>query len=414
MYFNPLTEDFQLESPNIRNRPDWFNVTQVINEPITKIVDRKKLKKELSLSEEKIYYVIAQLERLKSQLTKEHLPVYRIPSEIDYDKIAEIFVLVNSKGTRIRITELLLALLATKLPGEFKNDFNNFYNELSEKEWELDVSVFMRSLLGIIAGHGRLSTFRQIAKDLSQKELKKKWKATKEHLNHIVKILEENLGIRSSTILPSQNVLVPLVTYLHQNGGKLTNKQTKKMVLWFLLASFWGRYSGSAESKLDEDMRAIGKTRSLDEPLDNLEGQTGRLKVDEDSFAGRGDDKRLLLYVISREFGATDWFKGHKITTTDFEEHHIFPRSLLKKEGIETSLIDDIANIAFLTEKANRKISNSRPIEYLPKIDPEKLRNQFIPLDKKLWKMDAYEEFLRARRKLIVKHVNKFLDSVGL
>ena len=49
-----------------------------------------------------------------------------ISSDIDYEEVADIFVKINSKGTRIRITELLLALLALKIPGEFRKDFRDY------------------------------------------------------------------------------------------------------------------------------------------------------------------------------------------------------------------------------------------------------------------------------------------------
>lgn len=417
LFFNPLDEEFQLENPKIRNKLQWFNVTEVINQPISKLINREALRKELGLNDEEIdSKVYSRLEELRSQLTKERLPVYKIPSKIGYEEIADIFVRVNRKGTRIRITELLLALLAVKLPGEFKKDFYDFLSELSEKDWELNVSVLVRSLVAIATKQGRLQYFEEIAKNISKQDLKEYWETTKEHLNDCIRILEENLGMKGSAILPSEMVLVPMVAYLHQKNGRLSSNEAKTFILWFLLGSYWGRYTGATETRLDEDIKAIIKTNSLEECFKNLKNQVGRLKIDIESFKGRGDDKKLLLYIISREAGAIDWFKGHKITTTDIQDHHIFPRSLLKKKGIETSLIDDIANIALLTEKANKKILNKEPITYIDefKIDEEKLKKQFVPTDKKLWKVNNYEKFLEERRKLIVDRINVYFENLGL
>jgi hypothetical protein len=417
LYFNPIDEEFQLQNPKIKNKPQWFNVTEVINQPITKLVDRERLRNELSLSDDEIYKrIYGKLEELKSQLTKERIPVFKIPSNVDYEEIADIFVKVNSKGTRIRITELLLALLAIKLPGEFKKDLYDFSSDLSERGWDLDISVLIRSLIATATNQGRLQYFRSIAKSISNEDLEKYWAVTKEYLNHCIRILEENLGIRDSSILPSEVTLVPLVFYLYQKNGRLTSGETSHFTLWFLLASFWGRYTGQTETHLDEDIKSIIETKTLEKLFTNLKNQVGRLKIDGESFKGRGNDKKLLLYVICREAGAVDWFRGHKITTSDIQEHHIFPKSLLKKKGIEGSLIDDIANIAFLTEKANKSILNKEPIIYIRQneIDEEKLRKQFVPLDEALWKIDNYEQFLEKRRKMIVDGVNKYFDELGL
>lgn len=413
--FNPLDEEFQLENPKIRNKPQWFNVTEVLNKPLTILVDRERLKSELGLSDEEIdKKVYARLEELKSQLTKERLPVFRIPSDKDYEEIAKIFVNVNSKGTRIRITELLLALLAVKIPGKLKKDFYDYLSELEDSGWELNASVLIRSLVGIATNQGRLQHFKALAEKIPKNELIRYWELTKENINHLLRILDENFGIRNSSFLPSEMVLVPIVKYLEHKGGKLSSDETKKLMLWFLLASFWGRYTGPTETRIDEDIKTIIRTNSLDELFNNLKNQVGRLRISNEDFVGSGTDKKLLLYVVSREEGAVDWFKGHKITTTDIQEHHIFPRSLLKKREFDRALINDIANIAFLTEKANKSILNKEPIQYLKEIDEEKLQKQFIPLDPELWKIENYEKFLRNRREIIVKKINKYFDSLGL
>ena len=67
-----------------------------------------------------------------------------------------------------------------------------------------------------------------------------------------------------------------------------------------------------------------------------------------------------------------------------------------------------------MTEKANRKISNTSPEEYLAKIDEAKLEKQFVPLDKNLWKIENYEDFLQQRRKIIIEAINAYLKSLGV
>ena len=418
LYFNPIEEEFQLESPKIKNKPDWFKVNEVVTtDSLVSLVDRARLKQELNLKEEEIYEkVISRLESLKSIFLgdRNSLPVYKLSSATEYEEVTDIFVKINSKGTRIRITELLLALLSLKLPGKFKKDVSGYLANKEDEGWFLDTAVLIRTLVAISAKQGRLAYFRSIARKISDRALRKNWQLTKESLDHVIKILEENLGIKSSEMIPSQNSLVPLAFYLFVKNGKLRGNDTKKFILWFLLSNYWSRYVGPTETRLDEDIRSIEETKSLDIAFRNLKNQVGRLYVDNESFTGRDKSKKLLLYVVARRKGAEDWFKGHKITTTDYEEHHIFPRSLLKKRNIDVNLIDDIANIAFLTERANRTISNLYPFEYFKDVDNEKLRKQFVPINKNLWKMDAFGKFTEIRRKNIVREVNNFLKDIGL
>ncbi|MFN7170415.1 MAG: DUF1524 domain-containing protein, partial [Candidatus Omnitrophota bacterium] len=272
----------------------------------------------------------------------------------------------------------------------------------------------IRTLVAISVKQGRLAYFRSIARSISNEDLKNNWEITKKSLDECYKILEENLGIKNSEILPSQYVLIPLAFYISQKKNAFSESDTKEFILWFLLASFWGRYAVSPETKLDEDIKLISENENLSRLFHLLKGQVGRLLIDEERFTGKSRNSKLLLYVVARKEGAEDWWKGHKITTSDYEEHHIIPRSLLKKADYEYALIDDAANIAFLTEKANRKISNAPPEKYLSEIDPAKLEKQFVPLDKNLWQIENYEDFLMHRRRVIIEKVNAYLKLLGI
>jgi len=56
---------------------------------------------------------------------------------------------------------------------------------------------------------------------------------------------------------------------------------------------------------------------------------------------------------------------------------------------------------------------NSPPNTYLPKIEKERLEAQLVPLEENLWSIDRFKDFLKARRKLIVKAFNSYLQNLG-
>jgi hypothetical protein len=414
LLFNPLEDRFEISNAVLENKPEWFDVTRLLNGSIMSMVNKERITQECRLPDILIdRQIITKLENLKDQLTRETIPVFKISSNVKYEEIADIFVKINSKGTRIRITELLLALLSIKAPGEFKIEVYDYLNELSDRGWDIDVPILIKSLIGIMAGNVRLSSFRDNKmKKVDEEDLKNAWAKTKEHLDQLITIFKENLGIDSSKFLPSENVLVPLVIYLNQKDGNLTSNETNELILWFLLASYWSRYTGSTESRLDEDIRLLIEHKNLAGPIKNIRDQSGRLLLDEQSFSGKWNDRLLLPYVVARHGGASDWFRGHKITTSDIELHHIFPKSVLIKLQTDSNLIDDISNIAFLTQKANRKVSNSDPEEYLATIDPVKLEKQFIPPNRDLWKQENYEKFLQKRREIMIRSINDYLINV--
>lgn len=70
-----------------------------------------------------------------------------------------------------------------------------------------------------------------------------------------------------------------------------------------------------------------------------------------------------------------------------------------------------MANLAFLAQKANRRISSKKPAEYLTEIEPKRIESQFVPMDKALWDLDRFGDFLSARRKLRADAMNQILEA---
>lgn len=62
LLFNPFEEKFEIEIPPLRNKPEWFNVTEVIQKGAFSVVNRDELKK-IGWDENKIDMA---LERLSS------------------------------------------------------------------------------------------------------------------------------------------------------------------------------------------------------------------------------------------------------------------------------------------------------------------------------------------------------------
>jgi len=103
----------------------------------------------------------------------------------------------------------------------------------------------------------------------------------------------------------------------------------------------------------------------------------GRLKVEPQDLEGQGTRSRFytISYIVARSKGAVDWFTGMKLynnnlgTSFGLEDHHIFPQSVLykngykKKESKDRKIVNDLANRAYLTKKANLRASKRPTLE---------------------------------------------------
>ena len=154
--------------------------------------------------------------------------------------------------------------------------------------------------------------------------------------------------------------------------------------------------------------------------------ERGRLRLEASDLevGGAGTPLARFNYVLARSQEARDWFTGIRLydkavgKKNGLESHHIFPKAVLGKAGydgtVDKKVINELANRAFLTQKANRTIASTPPDKYLPEVEdnqPGALRAQCVPMDRTLWNPESYPDFLAARRHLLAQAMNKFLDS---
>ena len=86
----------------------------------------------------------------------------------------------------------------------------------------------------------------------------------------------------------------------------------------------------------------------------------------------------------------------------------------MKESGdLKLHEMDDIANIAFLSQKTNRTILKSKPKDYLTNIEVDRLKAQLVPLDTELWIVDRFRDFLAETRKLISEAINEYMREIG-
>jgi len=141
----------------------------------------------------------------------------------------------------------------------------------------------------------------------------------------------------------------------------------------------------------------------------------------------------MMMYVLALRNSAKDWGTGLEFSLTSLGKghriqiDHIFPRARMTKllresypeleRKVIRTRVNDIANLAFLSQRENPRKSDRLPNQYLGKIRKERgdeaLTAQYVPLDKNLWETDRYDEFLSARRRLIVDAINSLIRGLA-
>jgi len=415
--FNPLTEEFQFDSPRIRDNPLWIDIRLLIEKPLSETVN--VLRKSAFLKEDEIKICEQRLDKLRSNLTNYFVPVCTLRPDLQPEDAANIFIKLNATGTRVKAAELYLATFAIMLPGKIAAEVSDFIDNMSRQGWDLDVSMIVRTILAFLTGKVRIADHvldqaRIIKKNYDNKQLQNAWLKSKESIRWIINLLGDRWNIYGSDLIPSQTALTTLAFYAGIKNLKVDEKELDIMLKWFLLASYWGRYSGATETRLNEDLEVIREEieyawKTL---LTNIRIKTGRLIPTTEDYQGAETDKLLLLYVLLKEKKATSLLSNQQLRSDMIQTHHIFPRTLIKGLYPE-DMVEDVANKTFVIGRENIRIGNKEPIEYLwGRVGRDVLESHFIPLQPELLKSGKFKEFLEERRKLIIQGLNDYFKNI--
>lgn len=419
VYFNLDSQQFQLYHRRLKADPLWISVRAVLNNVRAdlRILQDIEAAGGPSLSDPRTQVYLDRLQRLK------RVGEYKFPIEIfrsdDYEVVAELFVRINSAGTHLRAAELVLAQLALRLPGTVVDRFEEALDDYEEMGFSLDTRFLMRAFIALGTGQSRFRFLAEFWRK-SQGELEGIWQRTRKAVDSAVNFVRQNARFESSDWLPSLNAMVPLAVYFDKHL-KIVKDVEVGLLRWFYLASLRGRYSASVETNLDEDLKAVASADPVVELVKHL-GPTQVFEVGPEEFDDAGWRNPLfpMTYAIARKRGAKDWFRGIALGTDVVGEehqihvHHVFPKALLNKMRVQRKDRDEIANLAFLAARADRQISMTPPEKYLPEIadkHPDRLEAQSIPMDRSLWKLERFQDFLVVRRQLLAGAINELIKN---
>lgn len=421
LYFNLNTEEFQYFMPrSMSGKIEWLNVSDyLVRGGFTAFMAETQNMSE----EDRAYYLGPAMSKL-IQLGNMLEYGYYI-KEIEHESpeaVVEIFNLVNKSGTTLSESDLALALISSTWSGT-KERLREKVEQYEKIFYKLDFNFFTR-LLNILTT--KQAKYGQIGKVTSD-QFDKAWNKLNRSLDYLINILREDAYISSNEDLSSSYPFYTLVYYLVENGNRFPDEETKnRAIYWMFMSQLWGRYSGSSESFLDKDLNTLQATNSIDGLIDNISLSRGnQLYISPEELAYQGVRSRLypLFYATIRSKQSKDWtdlsipLYSRNIGFNNFlQKHHIFPKSFLYKKynssnSLDKSLVNEIANMSLITQKSNMEILDGDPADYLPKIEDNQLRKQFVPIDAELYALENYESFLATRRRLIAEGINTFLKS---
>lgn len=483
--FHPLEEKFEVLNTAIAKDSAWIpDISTIITGDVDvfELVESYCAKNE-GTTRQAVYQKIETLR----QVTKKQIGLIELDSDLDIETVTEIFIRINSQGVVLSQADFVMSKIAANetyggtdlrrcidyfchlavapefyqhivenepefartgyfqkmawLRHENDNLYDPDYNDMLRVAF---ITEFQRGRLADLVSllSGRNFETRSFEEAIAEESFAKLE-------NGIVRFMSEtefkrfvmiikSAGFIDSKMIRSQNALnFAYALYLKLRADGVNPATIEKYVRrWFVLTLLTGRYSGSAESQIDFDIRQIAER-----PFADYLAATEAAELS-DGFWDVGLAQNLTTSSTNSPYMHLFWaaqvkkndlgFLSRDITVNDLithrgDIHHVFPRGYLKSKGLSRSRYNQVANYVYMQSEINIKIGNKAPVAYFQELKQqtngsglkyggidhyEMLLNNLemngIPVI--IFDMDVnqYDEFLDQRRHLMAQKIREY------
>ncbi len=486
--FHPLKEEFATLTPAIEKDSSWIpDISNIIS-------------KESGLFEDVDNYCLANkgadkklveknIEKLR-EIKNSDIGYIELNSHLDIDTVTDIFIRINSSGTVLSQADFVMSKIASygnlgvnlrKLIDYFCHLVREpqFYEKISQNDQEFSNTAYLNKiswlqnenndlyipsytdvirvsftkefergklgdLVSLLSGRNfETRAFEQVIQEKTFKRLEGSLLESVNETNfkRFVMIIK-SAGFISSDLITSQNALdFAYILYLKLRDKKYEPGVIEELVKkWFVMSLLTGRYSGSPETVMDNDIRGIasnGAKKELkiieDSELSTAFWENGLVNELEKSSSS---NPFINVFFAAQVKEGDEGFLSKDITVASLIQHrgdihHIFPKDFLKTKYPQRSDYNQIANFCYAQSEINIRVGNKSPKIYFSEIKKQcqggKLKYGNIDNTRALSKnllrhcipenifdmdIENYFDFLEARRRLMAKKIENYYKNL--
>lgn len=419
--FNIKTEEFRFYQPTLmKDDPLWIDVTALMRDGLAglgKYISWISQHPDLESNQGEYIGLLNNILAIRDT----ELHVEQVTgADKSVEVVVDIFNRVNSGGTKLSHGDLALAKICGSWP-EGREHMQSILGRWAESGYHFSLDWLLRNMNAIVTGEARFVYLH----DTPTSSIMDGLARAETSIDYALNLIAGRLGLDHDRVLFGRYALPVMSRYIDQRGGHLEDAEERdRLLCWYFQSAMWGRFSGSTESTLDASFEAItDKEHGTDRLFEQLRLWHGSLRVEPAHFRGWSLGARFypVLYALTRVGEAKDWGTGLALKSSllgkmnALEVHHIFPKSLLYKNGFKRPQVNAVANFCFLTKDTNLQISDRTPSEYFLEVEQKHsgaLASQWIPMDRELWETENYLQFLEERQRLLAKAANGLIDEL--
>ena len=212
------------------------------------------------------------------------------------DIVVDVFNRVNSGGTKLSKGDLALARICADWP-DGRNVMKEELARWRKHGYEFTLDWLLRSVNTVVTGEAKFSHLQSHGAQEIQDGLRR---ATRQ-IDKCLNMIAGRLGLDHDRVLFGRFALPVMVRFLDRKG-QLNTRERDKLLFWFARAGMWGRFSGSTETALDQNLAALEDAEDgVDALLKELRRWSGNRRVEAGDFTGWSLGARFypVLYMLT-------------------------------------------------------------------------------------------------------------------
>lgn len=489
--FNPQTEQFEVCNPAIEKDVRWVpDISRIFDVSFNQyaFVGEYCQKNNLVGHEAEINNTIMRLTSIKAI----SLGVTELSQALSIDEVTDIFIRINSQGVVLSQADFAMSKISSddsyggneirkiidyfchlmQRPADYEMIAGNDEEfarsgALQKIKWAVEeqediyvpsyidvlrvsfTHIFHRGKIADLVSllSGRDFETRENVEAIAKDSFKKLRQGVEAFVNETnfkrYLMIVRSAGIIDASLVRSKNVLnFGYILYLSLKDRGIDAAKIESIVRrWIVLSMLTGRYSGSAESAIDFDIKRFMeqdpeqflKSVEVGELSDAYWNYTLVSNLD----TSVSSSPYFLVYLMAQVKGGARGFLSRQINVQSLIEqrgdiHHIFPKKYLQKNGVNNRKdYNQIANYVYTQSEINIKIKDDAPCDYMERMRDQiagegsyyggissredleqNLAENCVPVSFMDMNVRDYPSFLDQRRKLMASYMRKYYEGL--
>lgn len=349
--------------------------------------------------------------KMDEAITYQELDSIDNPNLYTENDVVEVFIRANSGGTKLEKSDLLFSLLNASWEVA-DTEMEELLESLNKHGFGFDRDFVLKACL-VLLGQGARYQVEKFRKAGVREGIEDNWGAISAAIRDVLDFVRGKTYIHCGRALPTYLVLIPLVYVRYHFPAEW--KRAKDVDTYLLRCSLAGAFGGQPDNLLDALIKTLVDLKRFDceELFATIRGQNRNLELTEERLWKMGytsDSIHLLFNLWYRDFNHTPAYDDN-LPQID----HIFPQSALRTVKVENPETgrqvlkyrdadrNQLANCMLLSREENGPGGkwDALPEDWFANKSDEYFEKHLIPKDRKLLKIERFEEFVEARKRLM-------------